>query len=173
MTIANKPFLVALFASMFLTAALPAATRTAASCNASDVQAAVTAAADGDTINVPAGSCTWTTGVTVPANIGISIIGTGTPNSTSSTVGASSSCTQTSITVSGGITAFRAHPAYGNSTERLSCMVIASGSGSGVAASILGTCTPSGCPNLRMDNITFSNWAAHAILVSLRDHRHR
>jgi hypothetical protein len=41
-------------------------------------------------------------------------------------------------------------------------MNIASGTGSGVALAVLGTCTPSGCPNLRMDNLTFSNWAGHA-----------
>ncbi len=141
-------------------------TYTAATCNQSDVNAVVNGpihtAVDGDTIIVPTGSCTWSTGITYPSNIGITVIGTGTPNSGSSTTGANSSCTQTSITVTGGITAFRPTPQYGNSTTRLSCMTIASGTGSGIALSVLGTCASSGCPNLRMDNITFSNWAGHA-----------
>ena len=40
-----------------------AATRTATTCNQPDVQAAIDAAADGDTVQIPAGSCTWTTNV--------------------------------------------------------------------------------------------------------------
>jgi hypothetical protein len=142
-------------------------TYTAASCNYSDVNAVINGpthtAVDGDIINIPAGSCTWSSGVVIPNHIGISILGSGTPNSTSSTTGASSSCgSNTTITVTSGATLFRMTPEYGNSTTRLSCMVIAAGSGAGIAASMLGTCTSSGCPNLRMDNITFSNWANHA-----------
>jgi hypothetical protein len=50
---------------------LTAATITAASCSASDVQAALNSAAAGDTINIPAGICGWTTGVswTAPPNV--------------------------------------------------------------------------------------------------------
>jgi hypothetical protein len=140
-------------------------TYTAASCNQADVNAVINGpthtAVDGDVIQIPAGSCTWTTGITVPTHIGITISGAGTPNSTAATVGASSSCTQTSITVAGGIVAFRATPTYGNSTMRLSCMSVAPGTGSSTAASILGTCTSSGCPSLRMDNLTFPNWVGH------------
>jgi hypothetical protein len=137
---------------------------TAASCNQSDVNAVINGpthnAVDGDTIKIPAGNCTWSSGITVPSNIGITVIGNGTPNSTPATSAPSSSCASgTSITLTGGITAFRMTPAYGNSTSRLSCMTAASGTGSGIFLSILGTCTSSGCPNLRMDNITFNNWA--------------
>ena len=39
--------------------------RTAASCGQSDVQTAITAASDGETINIPPGNCDWTTGVTI------------------------------------------------------------------------------------------------------------
>lgn len=142
-----------------------AGTYTAASCNQSDVNAVINGpthtAVDGDTIKIPSGSCNWTTGITVPSNIGVSIVGAGTPNSTASTTGASSSCSGTTITVSGGIKGFTMHPRYGNSTSRISCMDIASGS-SGIAFSVLGACTSSGCPNLRVDNVTFSNWAGHA-----------
>ena len=52
-------------------ATMHAATRTAASCNASDVQTAMNAAQSGDTVAIPAGTCTWTTSVswTAPANV--------------------------------------------------------------------------------------------------------
>jgi hypothetical protein len=141
--------------------ALAQSTINAASCSQSAVQAAINASADGDTVNIPSGACTWTSGVTVN-NMGITIAGSGTPNSGASTTGASSSCSATTIVVSSGITAFRLTPSYGNSTSRLSCMVISAGSGAGIGASILGSCSAGGCPNLRMDNLTFSNWAGHA-----------
>src|SRR5713101_9780689 len=43
----------------------------AASCNAGDVQNALNQAANGDTVAIPAGTCTWTTQVswTAPANV--------------------------------------------------------------------------------------------------------
>jgi hypothetical protein len=51
-------------------------TYTAASRNQSDVNAVINGpthtAGNGDNINIPAGSCTWTSGTTVPSNIGIS-----------------------------------------------------------------------------------------------------
>src|SRR5262249_33415569 len=37
----------------------------AASCNSADVQAAIDSSIDGDTVYVPAGSCTWTTGISI------------------------------------------------------------------------------------------------------------
>jgi hypothetical protein len=48
-----------------------AATRTAASCNVNDVQAAINQAAAGDTVVIPAGTCRWTTSVSwnAPANV--------------------------------------------------------------------------------------------------------
>jgi len=153
---------VLFFLACMHTTALAQGTINAASCNQSAVQAAVNTAADGDTVNIPGGTCTWTSGVTV-SGMGITIAGSGTPNSGPTTSAASSSCASgTTITVTSGTTAFAMSPQYGNSTSRLSCMTIASGSGSGIALSILGTCTSGGCPNLRMDNITFNNWAGHA-----------
>ena len=118
-------------------------------------------AVDGNTINIPSGSCTWSSGITVPSNIGITIIGSGTPQSGSSTVGASSSCSNTTITVAGGFTLFTMTPEYGNSTSRISCMRVTYSSGAAVFASVQGTCTSSGCPNLRMDNLTFTGWSGH------------
>jgi hypothetical protein len=45
------------------------ATIDAKSCNAADVQSAVNAAQHGDTVVIPAGACTWTSGVTVTKGI--------------------------------------------------------------------------------------------------------
>jgi len=140
---------------------------TAASCNYSDVNAVINGpthiAVDGDVINIPAGTCTWTNqGIVVPAGIGITIEGTGTPNSTTSTFGASASCSQTAITQSGGTT-FHASPNYGASTMRLSCMAINyTATTASIAWLMGGTCTSSGCPNIRIDNITYNNWNNHA-----------
>jgi hypothetical protein len=166
-----KRFAFASFVVLFLlacadTCVLAQGNYTAASCNYSDVNAVINGpthkAVDGDTINIPSGSCSWASGVKVTSGIGITVAGNGTPNSDPSTTGASSSCgSNTTITVTNGVTAFKMSPGYGNSTSRLSCMVIASGTGSGIGLSILGTCSSGGCPNLRMDNITFSNWAGH------------
>lgn len=49
-------------------------TRTAASCSLSDVQDCITAASAGDTINVPAGTCSWSGGLTIS---GVKLIGAG------------------------------------------------------------------------------------------------
>lgn len=54
-------------------------TRTAASASAADVNDCVSAAASGDTIRVPTGTATWS-GVTLPANKDLSVIGAGIGN---------------------------------------------------------------------------------------------
>jgi hypothetical protein len=53
-----------------------AATLSATSCNAADVQAAINRATDGDTVIVPAGGCTWTTGISFGGK-GITVTGSG------------------------------------------------------------------------------------------------
>lgn len=159
-------------------------TFTAASCNRNDVNAVINGpthtAMNGDTIRIPAGSCTWTSGIAVPHGIGITIVGSGTPNSSASTTGASSSCaSETVITdslTSGSL--FTAAPAFGNSTMHISCMKLLNtvpSTGYGSPIGIVGACTPSGCPNLRLDNITApSSWAdvgisdaAFAVVVNM------
>jgi parallel beta-helix repeat protein len=55
-------------------------TWTAASCNASDINACITAASAGDTIMIPAGTCTWTCTTNCPSvrvNKPVSLIGAG------------------------------------------------------------------------------------------------
>lgn len=63
--------LTALFAML-----AKASTITAASCNTSDVQTAINSAAEGDTVIIPAGTCSWTTGVTISGK-GIIVQGAG------------------------------------------------------------------------------------------------
>jgi hypothetical protein len=55
---------------------IKAATQTAASCNSTDVQAAINSAAEGDTVLIPAGSCSWTSGVNISGK-GIVLQGAG------------------------------------------------------------------------------------------------
>ena len=152
-------------ALLFILAAIPAhaTTRTAASCNQPDVQTAVTASANGDTVIMP-GPCTptWTVGVTVPAGIGITIQGTGTPNSTGATMGPSASCNGVAITVNfsvGTNWVFGATPGVTASTLRLSCFAENLTTGTSARAfNVQGTCNSSGCPNVRIDNVSFNNW---------------
>jgi hypothetical protein len=66
-------FLLILSSSDFASAA----TINAASCNYADVQAAINSAIDGDTVSVPAGSCTWASTLTIPSSLSVSIIGAG------------------------------------------------------------------------------------------------
>jgi hypothetical protein len=51
-------------------------TVTAASCNSSAVQSAINSASGGDTVSIPSGTCTWTSGVTTSGK-GINITGAG------------------------------------------------------------------------------------------------
>ncbi|MEZ0392040.1 MAG: hypothetical protein ACAH59_07500, partial [Pseudobdellovibrionaceae bacterium] len=54
------------FVGLFLqTQAAEAATITAASCELSAVQSAVNSSVDGDTVNVPAGTCTWSSALSI------------------------------------------------------------------------------------------------------------
>jgi hypothetical protein len=131
-------------------------TVTAVSCSQSDVNKVINGpthvAVDGDTIIIPAGSCTWTTGVTVRAGIGISIIGSGTPNSSPSTFGAG---TVNTVLTGGG---FVMNPVFGNSLSRVSLIHFLPGT-TGAPIGVNGTCTSGGCPNLRLDNLIFpTSW---------------
>lgn len=157
---------VAVFVTSVFVAKPQATTVAAASCSRTDVNAVINGpthtAVDGDTIQIPSGSCTWTSGIIVPDDVGITIIGSGTPTSAAGTVGPDASCTATEITVNGA-TAFRASPTYGNSTMRFSCLeMVYTASSASIGISVLGACTASGCPNLRVDNVTFTSWGGHA-----------
>ena len=146
----------------------------AQSCSRTDVNAVINGgihtAVDGDTILVPAGSCTWTSSVAAPSNIGLAIEGSGTPASSGTTSGASSTCSSTIITdniSTSGAALLSMSPTIGNSLSRISCMKLlptVPNPGFGSPLQILGTCSSSGCPSLRIDNITApSTWAANGI----------
>ena len=161
--IMRKLFMFMLFVSC-VTLTPPArsqSTITAASCNQTDVNKVINGpthvAANGDTILIPAGSCTWTAGIVVPAGIGISVIGSGAPNSSPSTMGAGTVNTTIIDNFPSG-NMFRMSPTFGNSLSRISTLNIQPRSGvtflsGSVPISIAGTCAAGGCPNLRLDNL--------------------
>jgi chitodextrinase len=76
-----KRLILILFVFSFAGTPLLAATHVAASCSRNDVRAAINAANPGDTVQVPAGTCNWTGGLSIS---GIQLIGAG--KSTSGTV---------------------------------------------------------------------------------------
>lgn len=141
-----------------------AGTYTAASCNQSDVNAVINGpthtAANGDTIIIPAGTCDWTSNLVGPTNVGFTLIGSGTPNAAAGATGAASSCTATQIIDNAGSSTFLMSftPTYGASTMRVSCLDIEPESTSTTLyapISVNGSCTSSGCPPFRIDNVTF------------------
>ncbi|MFA6339235.1 MAG: hypothetical protein WCW87_04255, partial [Candidatus Paceibacterota bacterium] len=63
-----KKFILFLFVSLFFItpfSGVEAAVITAASANVSDVQTAVNAASNGDTVQIPAGTATWTSSLSI------------------------------------------------------------------------------------------------------------
>jgi len=73
-------FFTAFLASVVFAVTANAQTVTANSCSLTDVQSAVTNIARGGTVNVPAGSCTWSGSITLSK--GITITGAGVGNTT-------------------------------------------------------------------------------------------
>jgi hypothetical protein len=128
---------------------------TANSCSQHDVNIVINGpthvAVNGDTINIPPGSCNWTSGVTVPAHIGISIIGAG------------QGVTIITDSITGGSAVFMMNPTFGNATSRISSMTLTNtlpSTGYGNPIGVSGTCTANGCPSLRLDHLTVpSSWA--------------
>jgi hypothetical protein len=138
----------------------------AASCQQADVNSVINGpthtAVNGDTINIPAGSCTWTTGIVVPSGIGIAIIGDGTQNSGGGSTGPGTQNTTIidNVAPASGYL-FKFQPTYGSATTRISTLNLVPLSGASLSApiAVAGTCTASGCPNLRVDNLTFpASW---------------
>lgn len=137
-----------------------ATTRTAATCNKSDVQTTVTASADGDTVIIPTtGSpCTWTSGgITISAK-GLDITGTGTPNTGGGTFGAGTPSTK--IIDNAGAPIFTFENLVDGQTAKVELLELsAAGAGAGsipAALSFQGTCDSGGCGNIRVDNILFT-----------------
>jgi hypothetical protein len=137
-------------------------TFTARTCSETDVDAVINGpthtAVDGDTIVIPPGSCTWTSGITI-SGVGIDITGTGTPNTGAGTVGAGTSNTTLIDDASAPFFSFTGlHVGQTAKVELLT--MSASGAGSNSIRgpiSFAGTCTASGCASIRADNINFSS----------------
>src|ERR1700728_713967 len=136
-----------------------AGTYTAATCNYADVNAVVNGpthvAVAGDIIQIPSGTCTWTNGIVV--TVGITISGNGTPNNTPGTFGAGTTHTVRIDNYPGGAVISLQGIPFGQ-TSRISTLDIEPQSATTALVSPLqaaGTCTSSGCPNLRIDNIVF------------------
>ncbi len=158
MKIIKAASLPLLFSTLFVTGVLAQGTYTAASCNQSDVNSVINGpmhkAVDGDAIVIPAGSCTWTSGVSV--GVGISITGQGTPNGGAATMGAGTSTT--TITDNSSTALFNVSGLTYGQTVRIELLNIAPMISSTQPPLMFdGTCTASGCPKLRVDNITYPN----------------
>jgi hypothetical protein len=114
-------------------------------------------AVKGDVINLPAGTCTWASNLSI--SVSITIQGNGTPNTLPSQLG--SGTLNTIITDNAGNSAplFQIEIGYNSGALfRLSTIDIEPESASTnlfSPVSIAGTCTSSGCPNVRVDNIGF------------------
>lgn len=121
----------------------------AASCKVRDVQHAVNHARSGDTVTVPAGTCVWKSGLSVSR--GINIIGAG----EGSTVIESNVFSETFISVS---------LPSASSFFRLSSMALepapglVAPRGGAFAIKLIGTCSSTGCPSIRLDHLAFSGW---------------
>jgi len=68
--------LILVIVTIFCIQQVSAATISAASCSQTDVQAAIDSAIDGDSVNIPAGSCIWTDSVNI-IDKDVSIVGAG------------------------------------------------------------------------------------------------
>jgi hypothetical protein len=138
-------------------------TITAASCKETDVNAVINGpthtAAKGDTIQIPAGTCTWTSQLSITA--GITLTGTGTPNELPSQMG--SGTLNTTIIDNYASTSgpmINAKVPNGQMVH-ISTLLIQPNSSSAQLYSpidVIGICGGGGCPNVRIDNIEFSGW---------------
>jgi len=140
-------------------------TYTAASCSQSDVNAVINGpthtAVDGDTIIIPSGSCTWSSGITINGK-GIDITGSGTPNTGGGTFG--SGAPSTTLIDHASAPFFTFTGLTSGKTAKVELLTLsASGTPSYIVAplSFAGSCTSSGCASVRVDNINFAagTWA--------------
>ena len=148
---------------------------TATDCNQTSVNTLINGpahvAVNGDVINIPAcpGGVTWNSGITING-VCISIIGNGSPNNTPTTFGAGTVNTLLTDAINDNTTPlfkFINIPqatCSGNTAgtyEHISLLNIQPGPSVTAGFSPIsfqGNCNSSGCPNIRMDNIIFTNW---------------
>jgi hypothetical protein len=76
-TVRNSGIWTAVLLLLLVPASSFAATRAAASCDAASVQATINNSASGDTVTIPAGTCAWSTAVTIPSGMQITLQGAG------------------------------------------------------------------------------------------------
>ena len=154
-------------------------TYTAASTNFVDVDACINSNAagscspggthtvvNGDTVQIPCGTSTWTTDEAPPSGVWFSLIGgvgCATPQSGSGSTGASASCATGTVIIDNSPYAmifFRPTYTTSSSFMRISCMDIEPFSTSTILPepiAITGTCTSGGCTGFRVDNVTFGH----------------
>jgi hypothetical protein len=150
---------------------LLAGTYNAATCNQSDVNAVINgpihSAVTGDTILIPAGTCTWSSSISI-AGVCIVIQGTGTPNNGSGSTGTGTLSTTIIDAINDGntpifnVSSLPYSGCNGLSAFRISTLIISPGANvtNGFSPiTIIGVCTSSGCPNVRLDNLEFPTWS--------------
>jgi len=123
---------------------------TAVSCSETDVQNAINVAADGDTVKIPAGTCTWTSSLSI--NIGISIIGAGSDSTI--ILDDINQNPMFKISLSSAGETFRLS---GMSIQPSPSMTSSMVTQPGVAL-IKGTCNSTTCSHIRLDNLNLPGW---------------
>ncbi len=147
-------FLLAAYCSLLAVSAARAATINAASCSQAAVQTAINSASDGDTVNVPAGSCTYTTvsanAPSVIINKAITVHGQTTCTGARATL----SCADSTIITDGTGTGFGEDPfQIGVSGARLTGITITGGA-AGDYGALISVCYPYNArlTNMRVDH---------------------
>jgi hypothetical protein len=125
-------------------------------------------AVSGDVILIPSGSCTWTSSLSVSANI--TLQGNGTPNTLPSQFGAGTLNTIITYNFTSTSLIVAQLPYSSGALFRLSSLDVEPGSSvttpGQIVLSVTGTCTSSGCPNARIDNIYFGKTSAFTAAVT-------
>ncbi len=132
----------------------------AASCQEADVNAVINGpthtAVNGDTIVIPAGTCTWTSQLSVKA--GITVTGSGKANSGPSTFGAGTPSTIIIDNAGSNGPLIAVTSLTNGETATVAMLDIEPNSSSTPLFSPItasGTCSLSGCPNIRITNVVF------------------
>jgi chitodextrinase len=137
------PFVIFSFCFLAFNTGIYAATVTAKSCSYSDVSSAISSASAGDTVTVPSGSCTWTSGITISKSL--NLIGAGAGNT---------------VITNGGTTLIRYNPSNWNmkNSARISGFTFnLNNAGTGIVLGVSAKTAPFTLQEIRIDHNTFSN----------------
>ena len=115
---------------------------------------------NGESVLMPPGTPTWTTGVTIPAGAGAQLFGYGLPSGNPNIFGPDPSCSATALTINVNAAAvFIATPGATASTTGIFCLAENLQTGTNARGfNFQGTCNSSGCPSVRISNVAFNNW---------------